>query len=218
MGKRPCESENNRLCGIYLIRCRVTGNGYVGQSTDICKRMRYHRRNLDRGWDKCPKDSKPNYPLSKDYSLYGAEAFDVFVLSLCDVSDLDKFEDYWIIQKGFYNVKKPDGSADSSIAARVSSADAAYLLTTLDQVVPMPWPVEALASAHTERDKQQPLSNIGSESNAPKPVIRNPPVVKFIVVFLVVMILVHLCLVSGMPPLLALALGMILFSALAVSL
>ena len=84
------KSKNKRIrkskvpiSGIYLLRNKETNETYVGQSKDLNNRYKEHiyhnQSNID-----------------KDIRKYGEENFDFIVLDLCDYSELDEKEDYYI--------------------------------------------------------------------------------------------------------------------------
>lgn len=71
-------------CGIYLIRNKINGKVYIGQSINIERRIGDHfsRRS---GTD-----------LHKDIQQYGKDNFEIEVLEECKVEDLNKRERFYI--------------------------------------------------------------------------------------------------------------------------
>lgn len=76
-------------CGIYIIKNRINGKMYIGQSHSILCRWMAHRSVLRSG--RCP-----NRHLQSAWNKYGENAFEFSILELCNVEDLDNREEYWI--------------------------------------------------------------------------------------------------------------------------
>ena len=86
--------------GIYLIRCLVTGLCYVGQSVDINARKYMYRKGHT------TKQRRIYNAIQK----YGFDAFSFEILELCDESDLNAREIFWIasldtLSPNGYNLK-----------------------------------------------------------------------------------------------------------------
>jgi group I intron endonuclease len=79
-----------RTAGIYYWRNNVNGKGYVGQSIDICKRLRGHKSNI-----KYKRKSEPFYLA---IYKYGADAFTCYKVMDCCPSyiALNYWEAYWV--------------------------------------------------------------------------------------------------------------------------
>jgi group I intron endonuclease len=96
------------MIGIYKITNKITGEAYIGQSTDIHARWQQHRRNA------IAKDKVRKYALYRDIRRYGYEVFDFEVLEECKKSELDERENYWILEYGkeyhLYNILHPKGA------------------------------------------------------------------------------------------------------------
>ena len=74
------------IAGVYVIRNDATGNGYVGQSARMRKRLADHFNLLRRG-------VHPNPHLQNSFTKYGESAFSYDFEVVCeDVSDLDFVE------------------------------------------------------------------------------------------------------------------------------
>lgn len=82
-------SVRDKLCGIYCIENSANGKKYIGQSTDICKRWRGHRNELNGGYH-------VNNHLQNAWNCYGQESFCFYVLEECLECDLDVKETYYI--------------------------------------------------------------------------------------------------------------------------
>src|ERR1700733_1763740 len=85
--------------GIYLLKCAVTGECYIGTSVHWQKRVAFHIRKLNQGTHKNPK-------LQKAWSEYGPTAFEFKLLELCPVDKLLERELWWSdkfdsVNKGF---------------------------------------------------------------------------------------------------------------------
>ena len=78
------------FAGIYVIRNRKTGGGYVGQSSRMRKRVADHFNLLRRG-------AHPNRHLQHAFRKYGADAFDYEFEVVCeDLQDLDALENAFL--------------------------------------------------------------------------------------------------------------------------
>lgn len=79
----------SKVTGIYCIENNITGKKYYGQSVDVYKRLYNHKYML--------RHSKhPNEHLQSSWTEYGESSFDFYVVSTCDVADLDKSEEFYI--------------------------------------------------------------------------------------------------------------------------
>lgn len=81
----------NNICGIYLITVNTPGRKkyYVGQSCHIRRRIYSHRSGLVLG-------VHGNEILQRHWNKYGQDSFTFEVLEICDVSELDEFEAWWL--------------------------------------------------------------------------------------------------------------------------
>lgn len=73
------------MIGIYRITNLKNSKNYIGQSTDIERRFKYHKYHLTRG-DHDITD------LQKDWNKYGESAFEFVIIQECDRGELGKFE------------------------------------------------------------------------------------------------------------------------------
>lgn len=76
------------MIGIYKITNTKNDKAYIGQSVDIDKRVKTHKRNIN----KIDIDTKFYRALRK----YKWDNFSVEVLEECEIVDLDEREKYWI--------------------------------------------------------------------------------------------------------------------------
>lgn len=79
------EGEIYKLTGIYMIRCKPNGKVYVGQSTNIERRFKEHRKHLNGGYH-------TNKELQKDWNDYEEDNFEFKVIQKCKEEDLDELE------------------------------------------------------------------------------------------------------------------------------
>lgn len=81
--------------GIYKITNKINNKIYIGKSTDIEERWKYHisHYNYEREYDK---------PLYKSFRKYGIENFSFEIIEECSL-DIDEKEKYWI---NFYDSYK----------------------------------------------------------------------------------------------------------------
>lgn len=93
------------MIGIYLIENSVNGKKYVGQSTDIDRRIGEHFRSSQPQIysQKNERDSKT--PIHLAMNKYGVNNFTIEILEECKRENLDEREIYWI---NFYNSNNKD--------------------------------------------------------------------------------------------------------------
>lgn len=77
--------------GVYSITCVVTGEKYVGGTSDCARRWSHHMSALRRN-----KNSNQN--LQALFDQYGSDAFQFDVLEECEVADIPACELKWIDQ------------------------------------------------------------------------------------------------------------------------
>ena len=56
------------ICGIYMIKCITNDKTYIGSSSDVMRRIKTHKRELENG-------SHNNLLLQHEYAKYGADKF-----------------------------------------------------------------------------------------------------------------------------------------------
>jgi len=88
------------MIGIYKFTNRITGESYVGQSVDIEKRYKQHKRRVELTYDW--EDTYFHRMLRK----YGFENFDFEILEECSQQELNEREIYYIDK---YNALFPNG-------------------------------------------------------------------------------------------------------------
>lgn len=96
-----CKKLQNKI-GIYCFTNRLNGKQYVGQSTDINRRLKEHWRHEGIG-----HNSAIDLALEK----YGNDYFYTSILEYCEKEELNKKEEYWInklnsIAPNGYNLTK----------------------------------------------------------------------------------------------------------------
>lgn len=82
-----------RVCGIYLLTDTVTGNTYIGSSSDIRMRLVQHFFSMS---ERGRKNITTYNNFSETYKQYGSVVFEVKVLEKCDKDRLKEREIYWI--------------------------------------------------------------------------------------------------------------------------
>lgn len=77
------------MIGIYEIYNKINNKRYIGQSTHLRVRLLKHLNFLR-------KNKHQNKHLQTSWNKYGEDKFEIHILELCAVEDLDKKEDYYI--------------------------------------------------------------------------------------------------------------------------
>ena len=86
-------------CGIYCITNTVNGKRYIGQSTNIERRLKEHKTSLR-------NDYHHSQHLQNAFNNYGEDFFEFGVLKVCDESELDELEIHFIASYDTFNPKK----------------------------------------------------------------------------------------------------------------
>lgn len=81
------------MIGIYKIENKINGKVYIGQSVDIDRRFREHKRRSEQQID---------FAIQK----YGIDNFNFDIIEECSLSDLNDKEEYWTL---YYNSIIPNG-------------------------------------------------------------------------------------------------------------
>lgn len=90
-------------CGIYLISNLINNKIYVGQSINIEKRWRQHKRELR-------NNIHENKKLQNAWNKYGEENFEFSIACECEEKQLNTLEQYYVfslesyLSKGGYNI------------------------------------------------------------------------------------------------------------------
>ena len=74
------------MIGIYKITNKINGKSYIGQSNNIKRRFKEHKRIA----------KETNKSLKQAYKKYGAENFEYTILEKCELERLDEREIYYI--------------------------------------------------------------------------------------------------------------------------
>lgn len=77
------------MTGIYKITCLVNQKVYIGQSTELSRRLRDHKQQLR-------ANKHFNYKLQNDYNQYGPDNFTFEIIEQCPSSKLDERERFYI--------------------------------------------------------------------------------------------------------------------------
>lgn len=83
-------------CGIYMIQNKVNNKMYIGQAVDIEDRWGEHRSGLRGGYH-------TNKHLQNSWERDGEENFEFSILLECEESQLNTFEEYYILELMTYN-------------------------------------------------------------------------------------------------------------------
>lgn len=110
------------ICGIYKYENKINGHIYIGQSIDIQKRFREHK---NAAFNSNNRDY--NLPIHAAIRKYGLDNFNFDIIDICEQSQLDKQECFWIdyyqsYMNGNYNISL-GGSNRSHIGRPVQAFD-----------------------------------------------------------------------------------------------
>ena len=113
--------------GIYKIENKVNGKVYIGQSVDIGNRLRQHRY---RAFNQ--KDEK-TYSLYLYAAIrkYGKDNFTYSIVELCDKSQLDERERYWI---SYYRYNLSDGGDSKYISDQTKDSNLSEKKQRVEQI------------------------------------------------------------------------------------
>ena len=90
----------DKIIGIYMIRCKINGKCYIGQSINIKRRWQRHKCDLK-------NRTHGNKELQEDWNIYGEDKFEFKIIQKCtkdELSDLEKkYIDEYKSYKNGYN-------------------------------------------------------------------------------------------------------------------
>lgn len=90
-----------KISGVYCFINKINGKKYVGQAQDIADRRKQHKyRAFVKG------DSGYRSAFHSALRKYGWDNFDFYILQKCNIEDLDRKEEHWIIK---LNTLVPNG-------------------------------------------------------------------------------------------------------------
>lgn len=156
MGLRTKSQETSQgiiLIGIYGIVCDKNKRVYIGQSVDIVTRTRKHKETLRR-------NSHHNYLLQRSWNKYGEKYFSFALLDLCDISELNEREEFWICYFDALNPKRGFNIIEPGMSLK--GEDHYSSILTEDQVI------EMLGLMHTVSNK-----NLASKYGVSESLISN---------------------------------------------
>lgn len=108
------------MVGIYRITNQINGKVYIGQSVDIARRWKDHRKAIN-----------SDLPLYRAMRKYGKDNFIFEVIEECSQKELDEKEIYWI---KFYDSLNPDKGYNLSSGGSNGSHFGKLNYETLKQV------------------------------------------------------------------------------------
>lgn len=115
------------MIGIYKITNKLNGKSYIGQSIDIKRRWKQHKKTT-------PQKNKNQ--LYQDFYMCGIENFNFEILEECDIKELDEREIYWINKfDTFYNGYNLTQGGKISLYPTQSSVKSTYSLLYNDMVL-----------------------------------------------------------------------------------
>lgn len=98
-------------CGIYLIKNNISKKEYIGQSINIEKRWKDHKKDLRNNIHK-------NQHLQNAYNKYGENNFNFYILEECDKSILNDKEKFYIKKRNTYKCGYNMNSGGNSYIAK----------------------------------------------------------------------------------------------------
>ena len=94
--------------GIYKLKTSINNKIYIGSSSNLYKRLSFH-------FEKLRKNCHQNIKLQNHINKYGIDCLTFEIVELCDVTELEKREQYYL---DFFNAVK----SGFNIALEVSSS------------------------------------------------------------------------------------------------
>lgn len=119
------------MVGIYMITNKINDKKYIGQSKNVFKRwyQHYEESILNRDCD--------NSILHSAIRIYGIENFEFSIVELCEISELDEREIFYIslyetnVKDGGYNIANggavPDNVGENNSSSKLSENDIYYI-------------------------------------------------------------------------------------------
>lgn len=86
---------SEKICGIYKITNKINEKSYIGQSVDIYRRWKQHKK-IGRGLSEVKYQRNKNDPLYRAINKYGVDNFVFEIVEECKDELLDEREMYWI--------------------------------------------------------------------------------------------------------------------------
>ena len=83
--------NDKTICGIYCIENLINHKKYIGQSVDIYRRWKRHKKELI-------KNIHNNAHLQNAWNKYGEENFIFYIIEECEFLELDQKEMYYILK------------------------------------------------------------------------------------------------------------------------
>lgn len=81
--------KKRKICGIYMIKNKINGKIYIGQSVNINQRKSRHKSDLN-------KNKHGNSHLQNSWNKYEEKNFEFTIIEECNVDMLNNKEIYWI--------------------------------------------------------------------------------------------------------------------------
>ena len=94
------------ICGIYMIKCIANDKTYIGSSSNVMRRIKTHKRELENG-------SHNNLLLQHEYTKYGADKFVFKVLDKDLEEEIEKLYNE-LVQTSSENINSDVGFCFSS--------------------------------------------------------------------------------------------------------
>lgn len=113
--KKGILKENKGKAGIYMLTNKLTGDIYVGQSKDLCKRFQKY-------FNLSYINSRKELIISRALIKYGYLNFSVTILEYCNESELDVKQQYYFdTLNPQYNIQKIAGGSSRGLTLSVET-------------------------------------------------------------------------------------------------
>ena len=92
-------SKQNKICCIYMLKNKVNGKIYIGQTVDYFRRMNEYKNR------KSSKEKSSNYTIMQAIEKYGFDNFECSILIKCKKDELTEYEMHFISKYKSYMKK-----------------------------------------------------------------------------------------------------------------
>ena len=83
-------SKRKKICCIYMLKNKLNGKVYIGQTVDYYRRMNEYKNR------KSSSSKSSKYVIMQEIEKYGFDNFESSILKECEKEELDKYEMFYI--------------------------------------------------------------------------------------------------------------------------